>query len=43
VCAVVKNWWRSFGYNCVLAAIGAKHEKVPLFFSDPAIALLRLR
>jgi hypothetical protein len=25
---VVKNWWRSFGYNYVLAAIHAKHEKV---------------
>jgi hypothetical protein len=29
--AVVKNWWRSFGYGCVLAAIHANHEKVPLF------------
>jgi hypothetical protein len=28
VCAVVKNWWHSFGYNYVLATIHAKHEKV---------------
>jgi hypothetical protein len=28
---VVKNWWRSFGYNYVLAAIRANHEKKPLF------------
>jgi hypothetical protein len=29
--AVVKNWWHSFGYNYVLAAIRVKHEKVPFF------------
>jgi hypothetical protein len=40
---VVKNWWHSFGYNYVLAAIHAKHEKVPFFYSHPTIALLRLR
>jgi hypothetical protein len=27
-CTVVKNWWRSFAYNYVMAAIHAKHEKV---------------
>jgi hypothetical protein len=40
----VKTWWRSFGYNYVMAAIRAKHEKVPLLCdSHYAIALLRLR
>jgi hypothetical protein len=45
VCAVVKNWWCSFGYTYVLAAIHAKHEKVRFFGGDshPAIGLLRLR
>jgi hypothetical protein len=26
--AVSKKWWRSFGYDYVLAAIQANHEKV---------------
>jgi hypothetical protein len=29
------NWWRSFGYNYVLAAIHTRHEKVPLFLFSP--------
>jgi hypothetical protein len=32
---VVKNWWRSFGYNYVLAAIRTKHKNVPLFLFSP--------
>jgi hypothetical protein len=27
-CAVVKNYWHSFGYNYVLTTIHTKHEKV---------------
>jgi hypothetical protein len=31
--AVLKKWWHSSGYDYVLAAICAKNEKVPVYFT----------